>query len=145
MTLEELFDMWENVDSKIDSTRLDRESLDIPKIHGKYLRMFHVERRALTRMETAYKGLRSAKLRFFMDGPDEESREKGWQMPARGRILKTEVAAYVDSDREVVEMGVRVAEQAELVAALQELCKSLAFRHNTIRNSIDYLRFINGQ
>lgn len=144
MTLEELFDMWAT-DARIDSTRLDRESLDIPILHHKYLRLFSIERRSLTRMETALKGLKAAKARFFTEGPDEETREKGWKLPPRGRILKAEVSSYVESDREVIELGVRVAEQGELVAALQEIVRSISNRNFIIKNSIDYLKFTNGQ
>ena len=39
MKLEELLDSWKT-DCKIDDTDLDKESLDIPLLHGKYLKDF---------------------------------------------------------------------------------------------------------
>ena len=40
MNLETLNDMWEK-DSQLDDEKLDHDSLAIPKLHAKYLRLYN--------------------------------------------------------------------------------------------------------
>lgn len=143
MTLEEIFDMWE-VDSKIDSSELGAEALKIPVLHHKYLRMLSRERVELKRKVASLEGLKSRKTIFYQDGPDEETNKLGWKLPARGKILKTEVKQWVESDRDVIAMGLKVSEQAEVVEALAEIVKAINGRNYVITNSINWLKFTNG-
>lgn len=143
MTLDELFDMWSE-DARIDSSELSEESLKIPRLHHKYMRMLSKERLELKRRSSRYDALRNRKTIFYQDGPDEETNKLGWRMPARGKILKTEVKQWVDSDRDVVMAGNAVAEQAEVVEALVEIVKSINNRTYVIGNSIKFLQFTNG-
>ena len=40
MNLDTLNDMWEK-DSQLDDEKLDHDSLEIPKLHAKYLRLYN--------------------------------------------------------------------------------------------------------
>lgn len=143
MTLDEVFDMWRE-DAKIDSSELGSEALRIPQLHHKYLRMLSHQRVAVKRMTAELESLRIRKTRFYQDGPDEETRSLGWTMPPKGRILKTEAKQWVDADPDVLAMGNRLADQAEVVEALVDIVKSINNRNFVIKNSIEWLRFTNG-
>ena len=49
MKLEEILESWSK-DSKIDNTELDKESLKIPSLHNKYLKMYTSENLLLRKM-----------------------------------------------------------------------------------------------
>lgn len=143
MTLDEVFEMWA-IDSKIDGTELGKESLNIPILHHKWYREFSRERLQFKKMGAALEALRTKKAIFFTQGPDEDTRALGWEMPARGKILKSEVKQWVDSDREVVEMGIRIAEQAEVVKAMEDIIQVINNRSFQISAAIRWEEFTQG-
>lgn len=143
MTLEEVFEMWD-ADSRIDGSELGREAINIPRLHHKWYRTFSEERLKLKKMTLALEALRHKKLVFYTSGPDEESRAAGWELPARGKILKTEAKAWVDSDRDVVEMGAALAEQAEVVKAMEDIIQVINNRSFHITSAIRWEEFTNG-
>ena len=51
MKIEDIISMWQE-DVKIDETELSRESLNIPLLHGKYLKHFSDERLQLRAITT---------------------------------------------------------------------------------------------
>lgn len=143
MTLEEVFAMWET-DSKIDSTELGRESLSIPRLHHKWYRAFSEERLRLKKITIALEALRHKKTVFYTSGTDEESRRSNWEMPARGKILKSEVKQWVDADQDVLEMGISLAEQAEVVRAMEDIIQVINNRSFHITAAIRWEEFTNG-
>lgn len=143
MTLEEMFDIWKQ-DCQIDRSELGNESLRSPQLHHKWFRMLSVERLALKDLEARYKKLRWLKLDFYTNGPNDLTRAAGWQLPARGRILKAEAAGYVENDPDVLAAGKAMAVQAEMVDAIENIIKTINNRGFAIKNAIEWLRFTNG-
>lgn len=144
MSLEEIFECWSR-DSRIDVSELGTESIRIPQLHNTWYRRLVAERVEMKRLESEQKSLRHRKMVFLTQGHDEETRAAGWILPPRGKILKTEVSGYLDSDRELLEMGKRVAIQGEKVAAIEDILKMIHHRSYQISNSIKWLEFTSGK
>lgn len=143
MKLQEIFSEWEK-DSKIDPTKLDIESLNIPVLHNKYYKIFVSEKLLLIKTQNTYNTLKHDKKEFLTLGPDEHSREKGWQLPPRGKILKAEAEEYLLTDTELIELGLKVATQKEKVELLISIIDSINKRSFQIKNAIEFIKFQNG-
>jgi hypothetical protein len=140
MTFEELFGEWKK-DSDIDPTDLGNESLKIPKLHHKYYMHLVQERASLRKLESQYKQLKLAKFEFYSQGHTEETRALGWQLPPRGIILKAEIPTYIESDKDIIDLSLRIGVQQEKVDFLESIIKSFQTRGYLIKNSIDYMKF----
>ena len=145
MKIEDIISMWQE-DVKIDETELSRESLNIPLLHGKYLKHFSDERLKLRALKMKHKQL-STRLADYYRGDlnnPEDLAELGRE-PYQFKRLKHEVSHYVDSDSEMVQLNTKVAYQQELVDILEEIIKAINTRGYVIKNSLDFLRFTSGQ
>lgn len=145
MKIENIIGMWQE-DVKIDETELSRESLNIPLLHGKYLKHFSDERLKLRALKMKHKQM-STRLSDYYRGDlnnPEDLAELGRE-PYEFKRLKQEVSHYVDSDSEMVQLNTKIAYQQEMVDILEEIIKSINTRGYVIKNSLDFLRFTSGQ
>jgi hypothetical protein len=140
MTLDEIFDLW-NDDATIDHTELGNAALELAKLHQKYYRILSQERLLYKKLEMELKQLKLEKQEFYGDGPTQEQIEKGWKLPAKGRILKADVGSYVDSDSDVINSTLKLAYQSEKVNLLTDIIKTISNRGFHIKSAIDWERF----
>ena len=103
MKLEDIFELW-NEGSQIDSQDLGEEALKIASLHHKYYQILIHERMTLRQREAELKALRLEKYEFYTQGPTKETQERGWKLPAIGRVLKADAMNYVDTDADVVKL-----------------------------------------
>lgn len=143
MKLEEIFDNW-NTDSVIDKTNLGDESISIPKLHNKYYKIYTSEKLLLRKLESEMKALKLDKYEFYTQGPSKESQEKGWKLPPKGVVIKQEVQMYLDADREIIELSLRIGYQQEKIDLLDSILKTLIPRGWQIKNAIDFYKFTMG-
>jgi hypothetical protein len=144
MKIDDIIDMWQQ-DVKIDETELSRESINTPVLHGKYLKHFSEQRLKLRSLKLKQKTLHQRLLDYYrgdLNNP-EDLAELGRE-PYPYKRLKQEITYYVDSDKEMVDLNIKIAYQSEMVDVLEEIMKSLNTRGFVIKNSIDFLRFTNG-
>ena len=145
MKIDEIIDMWQH-DVKIDETELSRESLNIPLLHGKYLKYFSQERLKLRAFKMKHKQLHQRLMDYYrgdLNNP-EDLAELGRE-PYPYKRLKQEVNYYVESDSEIVQLNTKIAYQQEMVDILEEIIKAINTRGYVIKNSLDFLRFTSGQ
>ena len=137
MKLEQVLDLWDK-EGRLDRTNLDEESLAIPSLHARWLRILVEEKLRLKALESERSRLKLEKYEFLTQGPTKETQAKGWVHPARGVILKAEVGSYMDADPQMVEMNLRVAYQAEVVSACELIFKSIQGRNWEISRAIEW-------
>ena len=145
MKIDDIIDMWQS-DVKIDETELSRESLNIPLLHGKYLKYFSHERLKLRAQKMKQKQLQQRLMDYYrgdLNNP-EDLAELGRE-PYPYKRLKQEVNYYVESDSEMVQLNTKIAYQQEMVDILEEIIKAINTRGYVIKNSLDFLRFTSGQ
>jgi len=144
MNIEDIMKLWES-DTKIDKTELGDESLNIPKLHSKYYNVLLKERLLLRKLESEMKQLKLDKYEFFTQGPNEETKDRGWKLPPKGMILKSDIPMYMDADQDVINLSLKIGMQQEKIEFLDSIIKTIINRNFLIKNAIDFMKFINGQ
>ena len=137
MKLEEIHEQWSK-DSQLDSVDLDHSALSIAKLHHKYYEILSKEKLVLRKLESEAKVLKLDKYEFYTDGPTQDQIEKGWKLPAKGKILRSDVGMYLDGDSDIIQMNLRVAYQQEKIDVLESIIKTI---HNLgwhIRAAVDF-------
>lgn len=143
MNFESLFSEWEK-DAEIDKTDLANEALKIPKLHHKYYRLLVTEKSRLKKLESEYKKLRLEKTEFFTQGHDDETRSKGWKLPAKGIIIKSDIPMYLDADQDLIDVSLQIGIQQEKVEFLESIIKTLNNRGYIIKTAVEFIRFTMG-
>lgn len=143
MKLEAILSEWE-ADTVIKREVLDEEALRIPSLHKKYHAIYTHERLVLRKLETELKVLKLDKFEFLTQGPTKETQAKGWTLPPIGKVIKSDVQQYIDCDKEVIELTLKVGIQHEKIELLDSIIKSLRDRGFQIKSAIDWIRFTSG-
>lgn len=143
MKLEDIFELWA-VDSTVDRTELGDEALKIPKLHHKYFQIYSSEKLQLKKLEADMKVLKLEKYEFYSQGPTKESQDRGWQLPARGMILKADMPMYMDADKDIINLSLKIGYQQEKLELLESIIKSLNNRGYNVKAAIDWARFMQG-
>jgi hypothetical protein len=143
MKLEAIYEEWSK-DSEIDMTELGNEAIKIPKLHHKYFQVYSSEKLLLRKYEAEMKSLKLAKYEFYTQGPSKETNEKGWELPARGMILKQEMPMYLEGDQDIINLSLKIGIQQEKVELLESIIKSLTNRGFQIKSAIDWNKFTMG-
>lgn len=143
MKLEEIFEEWKK-DSQIDRTELGEESLKVPKLHHKYHQVYSSEKLLLRKLEAEFKKLKLEKYEFLTQGPNEETRAKGWELPAKGLILKADIPMYLEADTDLINLSLKIGYQQEKIELLESIIKSLGNRGYNIKTAVDWARFMMG-
>lgn len=143
MKLEDIYNMWDE-DSIIKREQLDEESLKISRLHSKYLRIYTNEKLMLKQYEADFKILRLEKYEFYTQGPTQEAFDKGWRLPACGKVLKADSALYIDADKDIINASLKIGLQKEKISFLDAVVHQLGQRSFNIKNAIDYVKWSAG-
>ena len=143
MTLDQMMEEWRK-DSSIDTTELGNESLRIPELHSKYLKIYFEERKKLKGFEFQSKDLFLKKYEYYHGKlSQEELDELNWE-PFMKRLMKNEVDLYLQSDKDIITTNIKVVNQQEKLNFLEEVLKNINQRNFQIKNAIEWKRFTNG-
>lgn len=141
--LEDLFKMWEK-DCVIDEFQLDKAALLIAKLHGKWAPILSRHNLKVRKLEEEYRKLRQTKKLYYQGKLTKaELTEFGWDQFDL-RLLKDEVAEYLENDKDLVSIGTRKFYNQEIVDFCREAIKQLNNRGFQIRAAIDFAKFISG-
>ena len=140
MKLDDIMDMWSE-DCIVDRTELGEESLKLPKLHSKYLRIFTEERLLLRRLENERKELLLQKHDYYRGVmPEEDLKSNGWE-PFRLNVLKSDIPMYMEADQDIIKINLRISMQQEKVDSLESIIRSINNRGYLIKNAIEYEKF----
>lgn len=140
MKLEQIYAEWEK-DSNIDITELGEESLKISKLHHKYFQILTYERVQHRKLEADLKVLRLDKHEFYTQGPTKETMDKGWQLPPVGKILRSDVTNYLEADKDIIDLSLKIGIQSEKIDLLKSIITTLNNRGYNIKAAIDWEKF----
>lgn len=144
--LQDILDMWKK-DSIIDDMNLDESSRNSAKLHSKYLELMSIHRIKLKKAELDFKVLlRDKWLHYNGKMSKEEIDEKGWDYdPLNGlTVLKGDMDYYYDSDPIIQEAQAKIEYLKEVVDTLREILDNVKWRHQTIKNMIEWRKFTSG-
>ena len=143
MKLEDIQELWHR-DSEIDYTELGTESIRIPLIHDKYLKIFIDERIRLKGVEFELSKMVRIKTEYYSGKMSQEELEKrGWEQYL-GRLLKNEMANYIESDDDVIKLKQQLVVLQEKINYLDSVIRMINNRGFQIKNALDWLKFSHG-
>jgi len=132
-------------DMKIDPTTLDRESLNIPQLHNKYLCIMIDEKLILKKQESDLAILRKNKWLYYLGKMSEEQlNELGWEAFELA-ITRQDIDRFMESDSDYITLSNKVELQKEKINYLENIIKSISNRIWNIRAAIDWHKFTQGQ
>ena len=143
MKLEEIQEFW-NADREIDITELANESVRIPQIHDKYLKIFIDERIRLKGLQFELTKLVQLK-RDYYDGKltQEELEKLGWEQFLQ-RLLKNEISTYIEADEDVIKTKKNIVLIEEKCHYLDSIIKMISNRGFQIKSAIDWIKYKSG-
>jgi len=144
--LEKILEMWKE-DSIIDEMKLDESSRDSAKLHSKYLEIYSVNKLKLKKLELDFKVILRDKFMHYNGKLSKEVMdEKGWEYdPLNGlTVLKGDMDKWYNADPIVQSHQAKMAYQKELCDTLKEIMENIKWRHQNIKNMIDWRRFTSG-
>ena len=144
--LELILDMWKE-DCKIAKMRLDETSRTSPLLHAKYLHMLANAKLRLKENEVSQKSLLKNKWLYYSGKMDQEQLKLlGWDPdPFNGlKILKGDMDHYYDSDEDIQKTELRIEYLKTSVGCLSEILDNIKWRHQNIKNIIEWRKFESG-
>ncbi len=131
-------------DSLVDGTELDIESMKLPQLHNKYLNLLQDEKLIIRKLLSQKNSLYRSKWEYYTGKMSkEEMDELGWE-PFQLNVLKKDINIYLDSDKDLILIGDRIAYHEAILEFLEETLKELNTRHWKIRNAIEWRKFTSG-
>jgi|TARA_B100000131_G_C18097511_1_gene604616 hypothetical protein len=145
MNLEKIQEEWAK-DCVIDKIDMDKASLETPKLHSKYLDELSSKRLNYKKYEVEYNKLLKNKWLWYTDKlSKEEIDELGWSYdPFEGhKVLKADYNYYFNADKDLTELKLKLEYLQECIDVLKDILNILTWRHQSIKNAIDWLKFTN--
>jgi hypothetical protein len=140
MNIDELFIEVER-DIKIDDTELDLESIRTPQLHNKYLKMFTKHSLQYKKLQDDYKVLYRVKWEYYTGkAPPEVYAENPFEL----KVLKSDIGIYIEADKDLQQLGQRMAYTKQIVEYLERILREINNRNWTIRNTIEWKKFLHG-
>jgi hypothetical protein len=143
MNIEDIMDMWTQ-DAKIDDVDLDRESLSVPNLHAKYLKILYQQKLKLRKLIIQKKTLVKVLGEYYKgDLNNPEDLKEIQREPWSRTILKQDINSYVDSDDDMIKLLTKIAYQEEVVSLLEDIMKNINNRTFHIKNAIEWRKLTN--
>lgn len=146
LQLDTILEMWKK-DSVIDEMNLDESSLNSAKLHAKYLELHSVTKLRLKKKELNFKVLLKNKFLWYNGKLSKAEIDKlGWEYDALNglKILKGELDYYYDSDEHIQEAQAEIEYLKATVETLDEIIQNIKWRHQNIKNAIEWRKFQSG-
>ena len=141
MNIDELYNEIER-DLKIDDTELDLESIRTPQLHNKYLKIYTTHSLQLKRLQDEYKILYRVKWEYYTGKASPETyKEKPFDI----KVLRTDVGIYIDADVDLQQLSQKVAYTKQITDYLERILREINNRNWTIRNTIEWKKFLHGE
>lgn len=140
-TLEELYSSWSE-DAKIDHSEAGMESLNIPMLHNKYLKLLSSERLTYFALNEKRKQLENTLEDYYsgrVDGRDIGRAPYQFIAGTRSKVEK-----IVATDDEMVKLNLQIALSEEKMLYLKEVVNSINQRNWNLKNYIEWQKFTQG-
>jgi len=122
-------------DCLIDNTELGRESLKVPELFNKYLKIYTNEKLLLVKINSEYQTLKKEKWEYYLGKST---------VPHPTKVMRQDIDIYLDADSELVKKKNYREYQREKLLMLEKILKSIEIRGFSIKNALDWIKFIAG-
>jgi len=129
-------------DMVLDKSALDQESVNIPKLHNKWLKFLFERKDVLFAAELKKKNVYK-RLWLYYNGkaPDSEYKEKG---SFDIRVLKADVNFFIDSDEEMQAIDAKIFSIKQEIEFITKTLEEIQRRSFNVSNALRALAFLNG-
>lgn len=142
--LDQLQRMWLE-DARIDDINLDKESVNVPNLHAKYLVILSTAKLNLQKERSDYFKLRRFKWRYYRgELSQNELTELGWDQYLGAKPLKNEMDEQLEGDFDLIKKKDKIAYWETIVDTLERILRSINSRGWDIKNAIEWHKFTNG-
>jgi hypothetical protein len=140
MNLEEIQELVDK-DLKINDSELDLESIKTPQIHNKYMKLLTKFKLMLSRNESEFHITKKQKWEYYTGKADPSVYA---EKPFNLKILRQDVDKYIDSDEDIIKLKQKSDYLNTVVDFLDRTVRQISNRTFTIKNAIDWKKFISG-
>ena len=134
MNLETLNEMWAK-DAPLDDEKLDNDSLSIPKLHAKYLRLYNNFVTLRDQAELDVKRTYRDRWEYYT-GKSEK--------PFPMKLIKTDVAIYLEADQEYQKSVLKAKYLNQMVESIKAILSAINNRSFHIKNAVEFAKFLKG-
>ncbi len=143
-TIEELMLEWDE-DSTIDDNHVDRESVNTPKLHAKYIRYLIQAKLKNTKLHNDYNELKKTKFRYYRgELSRDELADLGWLQYQYAKPLKNEMEQILEGDIDLNVLKVKLEYIGSMIYLLESILGQIKARDWQLRNVVSWKTFING-
>ncbi len=143
MKLEEIQELW-NRDREIDITELATESIRIPQIHDKYLKIYVDEKIKLRKLHLNLAKISKMKSDYYSGRMSQEELDRLEWQPFLVKVLKGEVNSYVESDDDIIKLKETIALMEEKINYIDSVIRMINNRGFQIKSAIDWIKYKDG-
>lgn len=143
MKLEEIQELW-NRDREIDISELATESIRIPQIHDKYLKIYVDEKIKLRKLKLNLAKISKMKLDYYSGRMSQEELDRLEWQPFLVKVLKPEVNSYVESDDDIIKLKETIALMEEKINYIDSVIRMINNRGFQIKSAIDWIKYKDG-
>ena len=143
MKLEEIQELW-NRDREIDISELATESIRIPQIHDKYLKIYVDEKIKLRKLQLNLAKISKMKSDYYSGRMSQEELDRLEWQPFLVKVLKGEVNSYVESDDDIIKLKETIALMEEKIIYIVSVIRMINNRGFQIKSDIDWIKYKDG-
>lgn len=143
MKLEEIQELW-NRDREIDISELATESIRIPQIHDKYLKIYVDEKIKLRKLQLNLAKIFKMKSDYYSGRMSQEELDRLEWQPFLVKVLKGEVNSYVESDDDIIKLKETIALMEEKINYIDSVIRMINNRGFQIKSAIDWIKYKDG-
>lgn len=141
LTHNDLLSLWEK-DCEIDKTVLDQESLNVPKLHHKYLRILMEIKTKKIALNHKIEAIRKDKELYYSGQATSDTyKEKPFDLRLK---TKSGIEKHVNTDPEVVKYLERIEYLDVLQEGVEHILTQIQWRNQNIKNAVDFMRWTSG-
>lgn len=146
LDIEAILTDWEE-DSQIKRGDLEATTLETAKLHSKYLNLLTLAKVKRDALDMEHKVLLRQKWEWYNGKMSKTEMDRlGWDYdPLKGlRVLKGDMNYYYDSDPEIQKSLTKIKYNKTVLETLEEIINTIRWRHNQVKNILEYRKFESG-
>ena len=147
INLDDVLEMWK-VDSIIEEFQLDDTTIKTAKLHSKYLELLSITKLQLKKAEYNLDTLLKDKWEWYQGRMDKNTIDQhGWSYdPFEGasKPLKGDMERYYRADPEIQTARSKIDYLQTIKETLEEIISTLRWRHQHVKNIIEFRKFESG-